>query len=314
MIADAAIVLGLAFALDLALGDPPNAWHPVAWLGRYVSAIVARAPRRPPSLAFVVGVVLVVSTCGLAALAAIGVEVALADAPRAVRLVVSALFLKACFALRGLASAARELVRAFDAGGLDAARSRLSWLCSRDASTLDASGLANGTVESLAENLADSVVAPLFYFALFGLPGAALYRAINTLDAMVGYRGEFEWLGKPAARLDDLANLVPARLTAACLGVVGLVRGAPIASALRVYRRDRMRTESPNAGHPMAMAAGILGVRLDKPGIYVLGEGQRTPTLADVAPAVSLVGAAAVVFVAFAFVALTLVGGSFVRS
>jgi len=297
---DAAIILGVAVALDLALGDPPNAIHPVAWLGRLAASIVRIAPRTPPLGAFAFGVLLVAVVGSVAGLAAFGLERFAHDLPRLVRIALSALVLKTTFALRGLLDAARMLVRAHEREGLESARARLSWLCSRDASALDESGLANGTIESLAENLADSVVAPVFYFSLFGLPGAAIYRAVNTLDAMVGYRGEFEWLGKPAARLDDLLNLVPARITAVFVAIAGAARGAEIGAALRVYRRDRHRTESPNAGHPMAMASGVLGLRLDKPGVYVLGEGFPAPTLADVPRAIALVATAGILFLAVA--------------
>ena len=133
-----------------------------------------------------------------------------------------------------------------------------------------------------------SVVAPLFFLACFGLPGAVAYRAINTLDAMIGYRGRYEWLGKAAARLDDLANLVPARLSVLFLFAAGS-GSRRLGAALGVWSRDHARTESPNAGHPMAMAAGLLGVRLDKPGHYVLGPELPVPTRADLARGVALV-------------------------
>jgi len=296
-VTDASLVLLVAFALDVALGDPPNALHPVAWLGRLASALLRRAPRTPPASAFLAGVGLVAAVVGTFVAAAYGIERSVDSAPRWLRVLVLAVALKSCFALRGLVAAARELVRAYERDGLSAARARLSWLCSRDASALEVDELANGTVESLAENFSDSVVAPLLFFAFFGLPGAAFYRATNTLDAMVGYRGEFEWLGKPAAKLDDLLNLVPARLSALAIGIAGSLLGSDVASALAVYRRDRSLTDSPNAGHPMAIAAGMLGLELDKPGVYVLGAGQRRPELADVERAVRLVALASLVFV-----------------
>jgi len=145
-------------------------------------------------------------------------------------------------------------------------------LCSRDPAELDEEALLAATVESLAENASDSFVAPLFYFLLFGIPGAIAYRAINTLDAMVGYRGPFEALGKASARLDDVANWVPARLTAALFLLAGWVTGRDVRGGWRVFRRDRAKTPSPNGGRPMAMMAGLLGVRLDKQDVYSLGD------------------------------------------
>jgi adenosylcobinamide-phosphate synthase len=133
-------------------------------------------------------------------------------------------------------------------------------------------------VESLAENTSDSGVAPLFYYAVFGLPGAVAYRAINTLDAMLGYRGEMEYLGQAAARLDDLANLIPARLTAGLLLVAGALDGSRLHDGIRILLRDGGRTASPNAGRPMAAMAGLLGVVLTKPGHYRLGDDIRPVT------------------------------------
>jgi adenosylcobinamide-phosphate synthase len=152
--------------------------------------------------------------------------------------------------------------------------------------------LINGGIESLAENLSDSVVAPLFFLCVGGLPCAVFYRAVNTLDAMIGYRGRFEWLGKAAARLDDVLNFLPARATAWLLWLAAVScrrsQRLSLARGLAVWRADRARTPSPNGGHPMAMAAGLLGLRLDKPGTYVLGEGLATPSRADLPRAVVL--------------------------
>jgi adenosylcobinamide-phosphate synthase len=156
---------------------------------------------------------------------------------------------------------------------------------------LDAGQCASAAIESLAENVADSVAAPLLAYAAFGLPGAAAYRVVNTADAMFGYRGETEWLGKAAARLDDLLNWVPSRLSALALTGAAVVLG-DARGAWRTRRREARRTASPNAGHPMAAMAGALGRRLEKPGHHVLGDGLPEPGPADVRAAVRLAGAA----------------------
>src|SRR5207302_5219298 len=139
-----------------------------------------------------------------------------------------------------------------------AARAALRALGGRDASQLDGEALVAGAIQSLAENASDSFVAPLFYYLLAGVPGAVAYRAVNTLDAMIGYRGKYEALGKAAARLDDLANLVPARLTAGLLLLAGWLGGRDVAAGWRVLRRDGAKTPSPNGGRPMAVMAGLL--------------------------------------------------------
>src|SRR5262249_46813113 len=158
-----------------------------------------------------------------------------------------------------LGQAALRVVKPLDADNLDEARVALRSLCSRDPSELSREELLAATIESLAENASDSFVAPLFYFALFGIPGAIAYRAINTLDAMIGYRGKSEALGKFAARLDDVANFIPARLTALLFLALGWLLGSDAARGWRILRRDGANTPSPNGGRPMATMAGLLG-------------------------------------------------------
>jgi adenosylcobinamide-phosphate synthase len=169
------------------------------------------------------------------------------------------------------------------AGDLVEARRLLSYhLVSRDVTNLDASHVVGAAISSLAENLNDSVVAPLLAYRLGGLPTAYAYRAINTADAMLGYRTpELEWFGKPAARADDIVNWIPARLTAL---LIAIASGAPRES-LNVARADARRCPSPNGGWPMAAMAGALGVVLVKRGVYTLHARGRHPTPADLARA-----------------------------
>jgi adenosylcobinamide-phosphate synthase len=271
----------------------PNALHPVAWFGSVANALIARAPLGPPALSFATGLVLALALpAAVFALATLTLRAT--EAVPAVHAALQGLALFSSVALFGLLDAARNVQRALDAGSLEQARAKLSWLCSRDPRELEASGIANGAIESLAENLSDAVVAPLCAMLVFGVEGALAYRAINTLDAMVGYRGKYEWLGKAAARLDDLANLIPARATAALLWLAAVTLSwsdprISMARGLRTWWRDRGATPSPNGGHPMAMAAGLLGLRLDKPGVYVLGAEHAVPVASDIARAVRLV-------------------------
>ena len=274
--------LVLAVALDLLAGEPPNRWHPVAWLGRFITLGRARAPRAPDDLA-VYGAFLIVIVAGLAAGGALVAQALAGELPGAAAPLAQAWLLKCSFSLRALFEAG-ELVRGhLVAGDLDGARRQVArHLVSRDTSGLDAGGVASATVESLAENLTDSLVAPLcFYVAgvlLGGVPlGLALawaYRAVNTADAMIGYRrDDLLYLGRATARADDALNHVPARLAAAAMVAGAGLAGVSAAGAARVLRRDGARTESPNAGRTMAAMAGALGVTLEKRGHYRLGEG-----------------------------------------
>lgn len=256
-------VLVVALALDVAFGEPPNAVHPVVWMGRLIGALERRRPRGRPAAEFAYGVGIVVCLVGVAAAVGLGLLFALARLPWWAALPLAAVVLKTTFSLRGLVGAGRDVQSALLVQTEDA-RERLAALVSRDRN-LEPPQIVSATVESLAENLTDSVVSPLVFFALFGLPGALVYRAVNTMDAMIGYRGEYEYVGKTAARADDALNWVPARLTGLLLvALAGLRRNA--AAAWATLATERRPAPGPNKLWAIAPMAGALGVRLSKPG------------------------------------------------
>lgn len=278
------LVLLTAVLLDLCLGEPPTIVHPVAWMGSLIAFVRQRASTRGRFWPFLTGVLLMLSGIGVLLVGAVVLLQALEFLPPVAQIVIEALLLKTTFSIRGLLNAGGEVQSVLASGDLPEARKRLSWhLVSRDTSSLNESQVAAATIESLAENTSDSIVAPLLAFAAAGLPGAVAYRFINTCDAMLGYRDpEREWLGKFPARLDDFVNLIPARLTALLLiAAGGLLMHSP-RRGLAVWLRDRRLTASPNAGHPMSAAAGVLGVELEKVDHYRLGRGCRLPDAADV--------------------------------
>jgi len=267
----------IALALDLALGDPPNRWHPVAWVGRALGAGRRGLSGAPPGLLLVGGAALVAALASLTAVLALTLEYALSPWPLAAQLV-DAVLLKGALSVRGLFTAVTGVRHALEAGRLETAREGLGRdLVSRPVALLDAGQVASGAVESLAENLTDSLVAPVLFFVLGGVPAAWAYRVVNTADAMLGYHdGELEYLGKAAARLDDALNWIPARLAAAALVAAAALAGGAGASGTRAWhalRRDGGKTASPNAGRTMAAMAGGIGVCLAKPGHYSLGDG-----------------------------------------
>jgi adenosylcobinamide-phosphate synthase len=269
--AAAVALLPVAVILDMTFGEPPSAIHPVVWMGHAVKLCERRAPARGKLGPFAAGVAMAIAVPALFAAAAWLAQSRLREHP-VIAWVFGAAVLKTTFALRALRDAAERVRDAVARGALDEARAGLRSLCSRDPSTLDGAALVAAAIESLAENASDSFVAPLFWFALFGLPGAVFYRAVNTLDAMVGYRGKYEWLGKASARFDDALNWVPARLTAGLLIAAAWLQRRDAARGLRVLARDGAKTPSPNAGRPMAAMAGILGLELAKEGHYRLGD------------------------------------------
>jgi adenosylcobinamide-phosphate synthase len=262
------LVLAAAVLWDLARGEPPAALHPVVWMGGVARALERRVRWGSRTGELLQGAAIAAM---VPALFAAGAGLVLA-APWPLRLPLSVWLLKSSFAVRALGAAGRTVRVALAAGDLANARRALGSLCSRDASALGEAEVAAGAVESIAENTCDSVVAPLLFYACLGLPGAVAYRAVNTLDALIGYHGRYEYLGKASARLDDLLNLVPARASAGLLLLAGAVSGGDLAHCARILARDRARTASPNAGWSMAAMAGLLRVRLEKRGHYALGD------------------------------------------
>ncbi|MDB5931536.1 MAG: adenosylcobinamide-phosphate synthase [Polaromonas sp.] len=288
-------VLLLALWIDRHWGEPPAPIHPVVWIGHYLKACGSVTVRCPPALAFALGALAWVAGACVVGAVAWGLQ-AMAwrqvmrfalqpslDSGLAALLLVCALawLAKAMLSWRMLhdeASAVEAALRQ----SLPAGRERLSWLVSRDTAQLSEREVRESAIETLAENLNDSVVAPIFWFVLLGLPGMAIYRFANTADAMWGYRGVYkgqhwEWAGKWAAHADDALSWLPARLTALLLmAVTGN-------SWLGRLRREARKTPSPNSGWPMAAMALALGVSLGKPGVYLLNPGGRAPQAADVA-------------------------------
>jgi adenosylcobinamide-phosphate synthase len=292
----------LAVGLDLVAGEPPDRWHPVAWIGRALGALERRVATRTVATGAAGVVAVAVGAAGGAALLA-----ALARRLGRAGIVLEALALKPAFAVRRLATAAGEVREALDRGEIDDAR-RLCGrhLVSRPTAALDGPEVTSAAVESVAENLADSVAGPLLAYALGGLAGAWAYRAVNTADSMWGYRdAPYERFGKAAARLDDAVNLLPARVAAAALAAGAALAGEDGAGAVRLAWRDHTRTASPNAGWPMSAMAGALDVGLAKPGAYRLGDGPLPGGRAAIPRALRVFGLASGLVVGIAL-ALTL--------
>jgi adenosylcobinamide-phosphate synthase len=211
-------------------------------------------------------------------------------------IIVSALLLKSTFTITGLRRAAQKIRTLLKEDNLDKTRFELRALVSRDTSNLPGPLLASAAVESVAEGTCDSLVAPMFYFLLLGVPGAVGYRAVNTLDAMVGYHGKYEYLGKFAARLDDVLNYIPARLAAPLLILASTFYKSG-RKAWQVARDEHKRTESPNAGWTIAAMAGALNVRLEKVGHYIFKENGTDPSTRTIDSAVRIFLTAASIWV-----------------
>jgi adenosylcobinamide-phosphate synthase len=315
----------IAMLIELCFGYPERvasaAGHPVTWIGRLIGALdrllnretVRAIARRAAGIVAVLILIVVVGTVAFVA------EHELLRLPfgfLAVGLLASTLI-----AQRSLHRNVADVARALERQGGEAGRIAVSHIVGRDTEALDAAGVVRAAIESLAENFSDAVVAPIMWMAIAGLPGAALYKAINTADSMIGHRTRrYEAFGWAAARLDDLVNLPASRLSALLLiAAAGLSKDASATGAWRALRRDAARHRSPNAGYPEAAMAGALGLSLAGARVYggvrvedaTMGDGRRDADAVDIVRALALYRRAdAILLVLLAVAAVFLIAPS----
>ncbi|NUR13361.1 MAG: cobalamin biosynthesis protein CobD [Bradyrhizobium sp.] len=289
--------MAVAMVVDALLGWP--SWlfarigHPVTWLGRLIGAVDATWNRAadPPALRRAAGIAGALLVIAFSVVVGWVLQVLLSSGWIQIALV--GILAWPLVALRSLHDHVVAVASPLRAGDIAAAREAVSRIVGRDPSALDEAGIARAAIESLAENASDGIVAPVFWGALFGLPGILGYKAINTLDSMIGHHNQrHEAFGWAAARIDDVANFIPARLT----GFLFVLLAPRRSEALSCMTRDARRHRSPNAGWPEAAMAGALGVRLSGPRIYHgritnepwLNEGAHDPRAADIGQALAI--------------------------
>ncbi len=288
-------VLVLAVLFDILFGEPPAFIHPVVLMGKIINLFTLGAPLRHRKI---YGLFMVVFCGGIAAIAGLLI---ISLGTGLLGLIIAAYFLKSSFSIRMLLVSALGIKKDLEAGNIGKARIDLKTFVGRDTSRLDESQSSSAVIESLAESFVDGILSPLFYFLVFGLPGALAYRMINTLDSMVGYKKEpFIDLGYASARLDDIVNWVPARLSVAFILVASVFVGKP-ADAIRTCIKDHSRTASPNSGWSMAAVSGALNVRLEKVGFHVLGGQFNEPQPFQIKKAVNIVGFSSLLVIAGIF-------------
>ncbi|MBE0523508.1 MAG: cobalamin biosynthesis protein [Methanosarcinales archaeon] len=290
-------VLALAILMDILIGEPPGTIHPVVWIGKVIKYL--------NNLSFgnkrMFGIFMVIVTAGISLLAGAVVVIASSYISETFALLLAAYFLKSTFSFRMLLTSARHIKSQLESGTLKNAKKDLKALVSRDTTNLDKLHMTSAVIESTSENFVDGIVSPLFFYLILGLPGALVYKAVNTLDSMIGYRNkEFIELGWASARLDDILNWIPARLSLIFIFAASIFTGSPI-NAIKTCIRDRDQTASPNSGWPMAATAGSLGVRLEKKGHYILGGEFREPVPEDIERGSKLVGIATIFLFASIF-------------
>jgi adenosylcobinamide-phosphate synthase len=291
--------------------------HPVTWMGRLI-AWLDRALNREtatPQARRAAGVVAVLILLAIVGVLAFLVQSALLRLPFGI--LAAALVASTLVAQRSLHRHVADVAAALEIGGIAAGREAVAHIVGRDTDKLDAAGVARAAIESLAENFSDAIVAPVFWMAIGGLPGAALYKAINTADSMIGHRTpRHEAFGWAAARLDDLINLPASRLSAFLLVAAAAISGNRAGTAWRAVRRDAGKHRSPNAGYPEAAMAGALGLSLAGPRVYggapvedaFMGEGRSEAEAADIRRALALYRTAdAILIVLLGILALALI-------
>ena len=274
----------LSFVLDLLLGDPEKLLHPVVIMGKAISHLekILRAgfpktPRGERAAGFVLALLLPVGTLTVTifALWAVGLIHPI------LRFALGVFWGWQALALKGLNTESKRVYTALTTGTIEDARKAVSRIVGRDTQHLDEAGVTRAAVETVAENFSDGVLAPLFYLLLGGAPLALCYKAINTMDSMIGYKNErYLYFGYCAAKLDDAANWLPARLSALLLVLASALLGEDAKGAWRIWRRDRRTHASPNSAQTEAAMAGALGIQLAGPAWY-FGEKYDKPTIGD---------------------------------
>lgn len=288
--------LGIGVALDWALGDPSNRFHPVAWLGRMIASATPKLKGRNGELARGSAFAML-----MVALSGVAVQYTVAEiyqfAGSIAFILASAVILKVTIAVKGMERHAREIMVCLQTGNLIKARESLSMIVRRDTKNLSEKQVLSATIECIGESTVDGILGPIFYFSVLGPAGALAYRVINTLDSMIGYKDEYyRKIGWMSARLDTCANYVPARITGFLVVIAAKLVGADWQNSLEMLHRDHTKTQSPNAGYPMASMAGALRVRLEKVGHYSLGDEIEPATLEKCSKALSIMKLTVILF------------------
>ncbi|AJZ75786.1 cobalamin biosynthesis protein [Candidatus Nitrosotenuis cloacae] len=294
------IVVG-AILLDLAFGDPRSKYHPTAWVGTLVARFLPFARSQNPTMEKMGGMIVTIAISGVVAALLYYFEFFTLHFTDVISVmafgIISIILLKTTIAIRGLEQHGKMVMESLSRDNLDEARDRLSMLVKRNTKQLDKNHVVSGVLETTSENIVDGVTGPLFYFGLFGLPGAFVYRTINTIDSMAGYKNTiFANIGWFGANSDKVLNYVPARITGYVMVLAAFLVGADWKGALYTMKSDGKKTSSPNAGIPMAAMAGALGTRFEKLDHYTLGNGTIEPDQTHYKSAILLMKTTCVLF------------------
>ena len=302
MILESITVIGFAILIDLIFGDPKNRYHPTAWIGTFIAKFTTITKNQNPILEKIGGTIMIISISSVVILLLSGLNLGISlisiDYISLIfSIVVGALLLKTTIAIRGMEKHAISVLDSLESNDLDLARNYLSMIVKRNTTKLDKNHVLSGVLESISENTVDGITGPMFYYAFFGLFGAFVYRIINTADSMVGYKNDiFKNLGWFTAKCDTILNYIPSRLTGLMMVISAAILQNNWRNSYKVMIRDGKKTESPNAGYPMAALAGALETKFEKINHYKLGDGEIKLTRDHVLSAVKIMKLTSILF------------------
>jgi len=302
MILESIVVIGFAILLDLLFGDPKNRFHPTAWIGILIGTITTRMKNENYNLEKFGGIFIVLIPVCISIVVLSGLDfsielISVESLSILISIISGVVLFKMTIAIKGMEKHALAVLDSIQKNDLTQARTNLSMIVKRNTKNLDKNHILSGTLESLSENIVDGITGPMFYFAIFGLPGAFVYRIVNTVDSMVGYKTQmFKNLGWFGANCDNVLNYIPSRLTGLTIVLGSMLLGHDWKNCYEIFKRDGKKTDSPNAGYPMAAFAGALGTKFEKLEHYSLGTGEYEITSKKVKDAISLMKVTSLLF------------------
>lgn len=302
MIVETILIVFFALMLDFSLGDPKNKFHPTAWIGSLLAKLTPLFKGSSENLEKLGGIFIILISTSIVLFMLffleIGIDFITIDyLSIIVSVIVGAILLKTTIAIKGMERYALAVVDSLERDNISSARDNLSMIVKRKTKNLDRNHIISGVIESISENTVDGVTGPLFYFGLFGLPGAFVYRVINTADSMIGYKTNiFKNIGWFGANCDKLLNFIPSRLTALTMILSAMILKNDWKQSYKIMIQDGKKTESLNAGYPMAAIAGALGKKFEKIDHYSLGSGDILLSTEHVKSAIALMKVTSIIF------------------
>ena len=302
MIFESISIIGFAILIDLIFGDPKNRYHPTAWIGTLIAKFTPLAKHQNSTFEKIGGVLIIVIISSIVILLLLsldfGISLIFTDyLSLIVSVLIGAMLLKTTIAIRGMEKHAINVLESLENNNLNMARNHLSMIVKRNTTNLDKNHVLSGVLESISENTVDGITGPMFYYAFFGLSGAFFYRIVNTADSMIGYKNDlFKNLGWFTATCDTILNYIPSRLTGLMMIISAALLHNNWRHSYKIMMRDGKKTESPNAGYPMAALAGALETKFEKINHYKLGDGEIILTKQHVISAINIMKLTSVLF------------------